>query len=190
MTALLPVNTHRCSFPLQSKQGTASVRAFSSHPAEVVVDSGCTLQLGPQLTQVPFTFQPLQAGRRDVLVNFVDVSGSSRRSSIRSSKQQQSLMARSPARTPHAHAHAQAHTRHSKKSRFSSMPTYYWPAMRASALISRASPSCLPHVSCAAAARNRSRKQACVFVAGVCPSKSAPHLQTLRHPPAHRQALQ
>jgi len=66
-----------CCFTLRSKHGPKSVTAFASHPAELVLDSTSTLQLGEQVVEVPFQYQPCQAGRRDILVNFIDASGGS-----------------------------------------------------------------------------------------------------------------
>jgi hypothetical protein len=66
-----------CSLTLRAKEGSQAVKAYSSHPAELVVDSSATLQLGTHLSEVPFEYRPLQAGRRDILVNFVDASGAS-----------------------------------------------------------------------------------------------------------------
>ena len=63
-----------CGFALRSAQGPKAVKAYTSHPAEVLLDSASTLTVGQQLTEVPFQYQPLQAGRRDVLVNFVDTA--------------------------------------------------------------------------------------------------------------------
>jgi hypothetical protein len=67
----------RCSLTLRAKEGPKAVKAYSSHPAELVVDSTAAVQLGPHLSEVPFEYRPLQAGRRDILVNFVDASGMS-----------------------------------------------------------------------------------------------------------------
>lgn len=66
-----------CSITLRSKDGARSVKVVSSHPDELVPDVGNTggiFQLGENLTEVPFKYQPMVAGRREVIVNFLDAS--------------------------------------------------------------------------------------------------------------------
>lgn len=61
-----------CSLTLRTQGAAKKVIAMSSHPKELSVDKEGSFEIGSALTEVPIRYTPMQPGRKDVLVHFIE----------------------------------------------------------------------------------------------------------------------